>query len=322
MRIDKCLVVVSSFRKMGLRDSLRERYESSLLFRKWLAPGLAPGVAAVLPLVFVFEPLASSALLIYGFGVLLIVAFTAKNYEFSRHYTNRLEQERDEARRDREKLDLSLRQQIRIFSYIKHIVRKKSARFVEHCASLGDATTAEEVFLAITQPEEQIHYILEQIARFFEHGQEGHNVVVVLFEPDQRAGHFRYAFYYPKDSRPSVPEEEFFINGGCPGHARSKNDVIVITSIAEDLRSRNPIYLAPDNRANKTGSLVCFPLNDTERNCTPYILSVFINREGVFQEADYLREILEPFAQRILLEDRLRVLKQRVTRLSGGNEQC
>jgi hypothetical protein len=145
---------------------------------------------------------------------------------------------------------------------------------------------------------------------FFEYGHEGKYVTAVLFEPDYENNCFRYFSYHPKDSKPSISEEGFPLNAGVPGAALQRNDVVVVPDIAQDLASHNPVYYQPtDVGGNPVGSIVAMVLRDTERDSVPFVLTVRINEIGVFQEKDYLREVLDHFNQRILLEDRLRHLK-------------
>ena len=108
-----------------------------------------------------------------------------------------------------------------------------------------------------------------------------------------------------------------------PGTAYTKSSLVVIDDIEADCSGSHPTYYVHDNTLGAPkGSIMCYPITDTERNFTPFILSVYVNEPGVFKESDkeHLEQILQPFALRILLEERLRHLKDDCARRNGNDE--
>lgn len=303
---------------MSIRTGLRTRYNERPNFRKWLRAA-SPSVALLIPLLYQINIPSDPdyQLLIYLFGVLLVGTLGLLDFDLGKRFIDEILKERDAAQREAEKLKSGLENQARIMSYISHIVGTKSARFVRiykeyENEGVRRQVPAAEIFDKITQPEIQIEYILENIVRFFETNREQHHATAILFQADLENSYFRYPWVYPPDKRPSVPEGEWPIHAGVPGAALRWNDVVVIPSIAAERKADSPTYFFHHKSSgSKAGSVVCKPLMDLDRGGPPYVLSVYIDKEGLFQDKDYLRSILEPFEQRIILEDRLRHLKNR-----------
>ncbi len=294
---------------------LRAQFRESKALRAYILPAASPLFALAIPLVYelhLFEPRAR--LTVYFAGAVVSAVLAVIYINLDKGYVKELQKAATEADQEKQRLGLALREQVRIFSHIKDIVHHKSSRFVQVCKKIkaGEVLSRAEIFSTITQPDLQIAYIIEQISRFFTHGREGRSVNVVLFAPDYAARHFGYPFYYPTDQRPSIPEGQFGLDSGVPGAALRRNDIVVVADVKEDLAKDAPTYFVTNNSSvPRNGSVLCMPLRDSERDEVPYVLSIFINEPGVFEDKDYLREVIEPFAQRILLEDRLRLLRQK-----------
>ena len=213
-----------------------------------------------------------------------------------------------------EKARLSLKEQIRLKHYFRHIVREKSDRFAQailrfqNSGHAGGKIDRGEVFDVITQPETQLSLILEKLGQFFEVGREHIEVEVVLFRPNTEKTVFECAASYPKDAK---PREVIHLDRGVCGRAFEEGRMVVVQDIALDLESGHPVYYAFKNSAGR-GSIFCCPIQDGARSLTPFILSVYISEPDVFlqNDKDHLDEIVSPFKARILMEERLLVLKQ------------
>lgn len=281
-------------------------------------PGWSAFFAFLLPLLYEMKLLDTDE---YRFGAYMAGVFIAgmgsivyRNMELGEE--RRSEDEADFYKKKYNSVFLSLQERTRIFSYIQSIVKEKSTRFAHVCKDLQEAggqVDASDIFGRITQPKVQIEHILAYLGRFFLHNQEDRVVKITLFTPDNKAGCFRFFDYYPKGERPTTSEETFRLNRGVVGAAYDSGRMIVIDDIEADVASPNPTYILQDNTLPPPkGSIVCYPIHDSERNTTPFVLSLFINVPNLLKESDrdHLERIFSPFAERILLEERLRHLKE------------
>ena len=301
----------------GRFHQIKRWYRKSFIFRRYVFPAWGSFFAFLLPLVYEqgwFD--ADNRLNIYLGGVFIALVGTWIHRNLELGEEQKAHKDAEYFRAKYEQADLALTERIRIFSYIQHIVKEKSTRFVEACKGLSQngQLTKDMIFEDITQPRIQINHILAYLGRFFAHGREDRAVKVVLFQPDSEEGHFKFFAYFPKGDRPNPQEQDFRLNRGVVGAAYDKNRMVIIDDVQRDTEGNNPTYLVlPDSTATiPKGSIACYPIRDAERNRTVFVLSIYIDEPNVLQEADrdHLEQIFEPFAQRILLEERLRYLKE------------
>jgi hypothetical protein len=293
----------------------RQWYLNTTIFRKYVLPFWGSAFALILPLIYETNFISeNNRILFYVGGVFLagLGALLYKNLEetSAQDYRNKIRELEEEL----ERTDLGLKERIRIFSYIQSIVREKSVRFVRQCNKLkANPATKGDIFETITQPRDQIGKILEFLGLFFSHNREDRVVKVLLLKPDIEAGHFRFFSYYPQGGRPSTPASELKLTRGVAGSAYTKGSTEIVEDIQADLASDSPTYYVYDNTVPAPeGSIACYPIRDPERDMIAFILSVYINAPRVLKEDDknHLDEIFDPFAERILLEERLRFLKE------------
>jgi len=298
-------------------SSFKQWYRRSFIVRKYLLPATGGFLTFLIPLFYQLKLFGDDTrLIIYivAVSIAALIAVVYRNMEQNEeaHFKTLAERYKKEA----EHADLALRDQIRIFSHVKHIVEEKSHRFVKLCKKIdGDEKLKkDDVFATITQPLVQIDLILEGLARFFSHGREERLVEIVLYKPNGTKGHFEYFRYFPKDRKPPIPEGDFKLNHGVPGFALRRNGIVVVEDIEADIKGKNPTFFWPDNtQVAPKGSVVCYPIRDNERDVMAFVLSVYVNEPKFFKEEakEHLQDVvLMPFVQRILLEDRLNCLKE------------
>lgn len=296
--------------------TFREWYARSTILRFYGLPVLLGLSVFLVPLIL--EPDVPGSRLVYYFlAGLLVVSLSVVSARLEKSEERRGKRELATCQDQLATADDALKQRIRIESLIEDVVKTKSKRFVDLCAKQPqNPLTGQQIFESITQPREQIRLLLEALYHFFKHGREDRKVRIVLFKPDFEAGHFRFFGYYPSGDRPATPEEEFSLNRGVCGQALQRGGIAVVEDIEADLKGQNPTYYRAAGQPLRKGSIVCLTVYDSELRRPSSILSVFVDEPNAFQEAesDLLRKILEPFATRLLLEERLCYLKENCVR--------
>lgn len=304
-------------RSLVQTGTFRAWYRDAPFFRLYIAPFIAASFALVIPLFYHLELFTPNIrLLSYLITVLFSVIFSVAYRNLERGEEIFFKKAADHYKQIAEKSDLSLKEQIRLGQYFKLIVSEKSDRFADAIQKFhennktGVKIDKGQIFETITQPKNQIDIILKQLGHFFEVNREHRNIEVILFRPNRETKLFEHYASYPKDAIPTASKDEFHLDRGVCGKALEHHDMAVVQDIATDLKSGHPTYYAFRNSPT-VGSIVCCPVVDGRRDTIPFVLSIYIDEPNIFLESatEHLKEIIYPFNTRILMEERLRVLK-------------
>jgi hypothetical protein len=199
-------------------------------------------------------------------------------------------------------------QLLRLIGYVRVIVGAKSRRFSETAGNLSDPIDAGAAFLTITQPNFQIREIIRAIHDFFSaEALVGENIKVSLMEWNKSEGHLDFIAYFPDSHAPRAAPQAFRDASTIAGRAYLNDDIV----ISEDLLGETRYQRLGNNEA---GSMFAYPVDDDRTRKVALIVNVVSNRVRRFRVKDReaLQIPMQVFAERLLLEYRLRTLRQRV----------
>ncbi|MGB3552068.1 MAG: GAF domain-containing protein [Candidatus Binatus sp.] len=207
-------------------------------------------------------------------------------------------------------LNTEKEQLLRLVGHVRVIVSAKSRRFHESLKRLPDPVEAGVAFLTITQPDEQIAEIVRNIHEYFRYFPTFRSkelLTVALMRWNDTGRHLEYASYFPHNDLPRTSPAEFHDNTTIAGKAFFEQTMV----ISENLRT-DPNY---KKLAGPTdGSMFAYPVWDDFDRKVVFVINVVSSIIQRFNETerDLLTIPMQVFAERLLLENRLRDLKGRV----------
>jgi hypothetical protein len=201
-----------------------------------------------------------------------------------------------------------------LIAHVRGIVAVKSNRFHNSGHDLRDPVEPGDAFMKITQPEIQTREIMRAVHGFFIEQSDDpleEHVRVLLMRWNEQAGQMDYSVHFPDAEPPRVPAGAFCDKSTVAGLAREENQFVIVEDVSRDDRFRKL------QGRTKEGSMCAYPVYDDLRRKTVLVINVVSSIPKRFKEAD--RDALEipmqMFADRLLLENRLLELKERVRRV-------
>lgn len=209
-------------------------------------------------------------------------------------------------------------------NFVRAVIREKSNRFLGFIRSHTSAEIKKKdvnyIFDTITQPSEQINIILINISQYFERYfiPEDEKINVTIMVPDGRKLKF-YAYVEPPKS---LGEEQNYFGYGISAAGRSwaAEDMVIVEDIEaekEKGKSDRVYTIAKRDWTDEKGSLICFPVFDLEipngvENNLIYVVNIKSSKANTFLQKDkaHYEDILQGFAERIVLENRLLKIKE------------
>jgi hypothetical protein len=307
---------------MSLQDrfrSFRDKWLTPWWARFFLIPGIEGGPAALAGLWFSWSALHTT---LFGYGPPLVL-FVAGGWQFlcgaARSSINeyaavnigRMIDEKDTIVREKNTL-------LRLIGRVRIIVGVKSDRF-HQTANVQTPLSPHDVFLTITQPELQIKEIIRHTCDFFAHdGEPDENIRVSLMEWDDARRHLVFIAWYPDHEPPRALPGAFRDTTTVAGKSYLTNDIVICEDTANDVN-----YAKLGDRGD--GSMFSYPIYDDHMNRVALIVNVVSDKIRRFRSSgrDALELPMQVFADRLLLENRLRKIKLRVSEDSsqgGGLE--
>lgn len=203
---------------------------------------------------------------------------------------------------------------VRLMGHVRVIVGFKSQRFADAIRTGADPS---EMFLTITQPELQIARIVESIYAFYVSGnsEPDERVMVSLMRWNSAKNHLDFERYFPEADPPTIPADRFRDSSTAAGRAYHERCLIVCDDVSRDPRF---LHVGPST----SGSMFAYPVEDPLLQRVVFVINVFSTRSGRFQEvdSDAIGVVMEVFADRLLLEDRLLQLRQRALAVGGPSK--
>jgi hypothetical protein len=223
-----------------------------------------------------------------------------------------------------------LKQKVALEEYIKKLIEAKSKRFLEFLKKQMDGKAEAKhsyIFREITQPDEQVNLMCGLISEYFIRtlipgGNKGH-VSIMIPEDDK----LRFAYWAP-DRPQSDGSEIFYYGHSAAGKAWESGNIVIIADKQEELNKPEEarIYVkgAKDHK-DDIGSLISYPIFDFDKEekankrnsliCVINITSTMPNNFVIDDKIHY-ETILDTIAKRIILESRLKTIKENDSKLN------
>jgi hypothetical protein len=212
---------------------------------------------------------------------------------------------------------LSVRQLSYLIEVLGRIVGKKVERLAGCLKSASKRRRkAKELFDEITHPEIQMAEIVAGIWQLFHSTSSVPDAKfrVSLARMGQVHIEVLEAFYPPDWSMRSPVEKLRIDQSGFSTAKRTKKIVVVSDLVTEATAgSRARFVVTRPDLKDESGSMICFPVEETVERAIPFVLCVCVDQRNYFTAdcADVYEDLLRPFAQRIALEYCLEELKKK-----------
>lgn len=206
--------------------------------------------------------------------------------------------------------NLTIVHAVTLLESFERIVAEKAHRFT---AELNDfrkknSITTEQVFNTITKPDQQIIFIIYTLFAFLKCIDKNADFRVRLVEiKDNRpAGWFAFA---PEHPYPQTDIEDLQHPDSTISACLKTRRMEIVESISAEVKKNNRKCVVTDDR---NGSILCYPIYQAATKSWPYVISLYVDKEGFFKKShkDFYRLILDQFALRIQLEHSLLQMKE------------
>jgi hypothetical protein len=223
----------------------------------------------------------------------------------------------DIAKNTIEKLQAAQEELAHLINFVRIVVGAKSRRFYEALEKLPENPDPGRTFFQITQPQTQIKQLLEAVHGYFkikvDPSTEG--VKVSLMRPCS-PDTLRIVEWFPDGDAPTARNERFD-GGTMAGLAFVTRQLVISESIVGDDRYKH-------FRGRDEGSMFAYPVVDTLKNEVVFVINVVSTKMARFKDAPAPREkikaAMEIFAERMILENRLALIKDCVLANKDGGE--
>jgi hypothetical protein len=295
----------------GKFQRFRDKWLTPRWFRYIVVPGLAGGPAALAGLWFAVHNGVRADYLLKGDSpwVFFATAAWAGFISILKSYLNDLAaQTIDSLKKAQEELT-------HLLGWVRIVVGSKSRRFHESLLAVTDSTTSGDAFLAITRPELQIKQLVQAIHGFFtiSINPTKERVKVSLMRMNSGERHLEFADWFPDADHPRSAPENFNDARTIAGFAFFNRQIVISEDVWNDVRYQRLGDL-------EGGSMFAFPIIDDIVGQPVFVVNVVSTRIGRFKASDEasIRIAMDVFAERIVLENRLVQLRERVIRNSRG----
>lgn len=203
-----------------------------------------------------------------------------------------------------------------LFETLEGIVGIKAKRFEDHLKQkMKEVRPADpgEVFTSITQPDQQLAFLVQGIHSFFNVlGKEGvtFSVSVSVVEEERIT---EWLYYWPESAPPLISIEKLNRPRSTMLHCVSKGHIIIIEDTAKEARCANGHYIPVDEAYPEEGAMICYPVQYSGEIC--FVITVSADKKKTFRrKKQQLYEwSLKHFVVRMKVEQGLLKLKERTT---------
>lgn len=196
-------------------------------------------------------------------------------------------------------------------------VGKKLKRFgkvAQRIKSQKEKPEAGAVFHEITQPDEQIALLVEGVYLFFSNDDEHPERLAVNLAKMEKGMIEAFETFLPHGRAPSTNPTDLRQKEATMNRAASTREIIIIPDIAKEMKKTGKArqYIAGTGASRMEGSLISFPVVDSELNSVPFVINIKSSTKNHFALAkkERYRFALQRFSERIAMENRLRIIKQ------------
>jgi hypothetical protein len=198
-----------------------------------------------------------------------------------------------------------------LLSSVRIVVGSKSKRFYEALKSLKKPIDASKTFFEITKPDLQIKELIGGVRDYYQikvDPNSGDRVRVSLMKPE--GADLVITDWAPDADVPSSRNERFR-NNTVAGLAFHSRQLVVSEDIAADTRYHH--FFAK----NDAGSMFAYPVIDNLMDRVVYVINVVTSKSEAFKntpaDTQKIEKVMEIYAERIVLENRLAEIKAQIT---------
>ncbi len=204
-----------------------------------------------------------------------------------------------------------------LFNYVRIVVGAKSARFYQALDKLPDDPNPGETFFKITRPDLQIKQLVEAVQGYFQIGSKASDERIKVSLMRWNGSFLEFMEWFPDADQPPRAEVHFWSDARTvAGLAYHTKRVVICEDIENDDRYFH------FNSKRDTGSMFAYPVFDEQLHEVVFVVNTVSTRVGRFQrsgnEAQRIHYAMDIFAERMILENRLARIKERIMRNQGG----
>jgi len=234
------------------------------------------------------------------FAMFIWVVFGKLITEFIKHYAKPM-------------ISVEVETAITLLEALDHPLKVKADRFAKASVDPEILSNPDKTFYKITKPGEQISLLTHACFTFLKfidthHFKEKGDITGGLLKFENG----KPSRWVGPHSISATPDELNHPKSSVMTAAKTKKPV-VISDIQKAIKKKAQNYLPlQKNHNEEKGSLICYPLYHMETKTVPYVLSIHSEEPGYFKEPDFIVKWgIERFAERILLEHSLEIIRQR-----------
>jgi hypothetical protein len=199
---------------------------------------------------------------------------------------------------------------------VRLVVGAKSARFFETLKGLSKTSDPATTFFSITRPDLQIKQLISALRNFFQIKADPNSVLRVklsLMKPD---GIDLVITDWAPEADVPLSRHKRFDGNTLAGKAFHTKKLLISENVAEDERYHH--FEGTKDR----GSMFAYPVIDSLLDSVIYVINVTVAQQGQFKDTPTDRKkietVMEIYAERIVLENRLAEIKKQVASQSSG----
>lgn len=203
-----------------------------------------------------------------------------------------------------------------LFNFVRIVVGAKSRRFYDALAKLPEDPDPGKTFFTITRPDLQIRQLVQSVHGFYgidvHPTEEQINVSLMRWN----GVGLEVIEWFPDGKAPRIDPQQFSDAQSLAGLAYQTRQLVVSENVETDSRYK---------RLNATdqGSMFSYPVIDDLLNQVIFVVNVVSTKPGRFGDTERshrsIRTAMDIFAERMVLENRLATIKERVLAKHGGN---
>jgi hypothetical protein len=202
-----------------------------------------------------------------------------------------------------------------LFNFVRIVVGAKSRRFHDALAKLPENPDPGRTFFEITQPQLQIRQLVQSVHGYYGidiHPTEEQISVSLMRRIDVGLEAIEW---FPEGKAPRVDPSQFSDGQTLAGLAYHTKQLIVSESIEDDERYKRV------NGVDR-GSMFSYPVIDDLLGRVIFVVNVVSTKVGRFQDTEKeqtsIRTAMDIFAERMVLENRLAIIKEKILAKQGG----
>ncbi|VWX30160.1 conserved hypothetical protein [Moraxellaceae bacterium 17A] len=207
----------------------------------------------------------------------------------------------------------------RFITFIRNIVETKKSRFYNKATNIGLDKKRLNFFDLITQPEEQLKYIMRQSQSFFEYWGIPTNKleITILGTAFTDTGNRNWKYILQLDEQRNHTNANEIMNGNSLAHqAMVSGEPIFLADLQQGIDDNVFLTSTRSNQVNNIGSIYCKPVTLKIQNLTyQYVFSIV--SYGIYlcspdneNEAEQMAMLLNEIGNRVELELYLHAMKK------------